>query len=219
MLALPFRSAALALAVVTAITAAEPAATPAPAPAAPPTTEALIRARQAERIKGKVGVTSPRPALSPTAAPVNLPAPTAAQLAAAAAAATAPAPSTPADLAQSRTETPELLPKVEVRRGRATAIEREVFEQERDIAREKANAKSSDADRALNDTKRSFSLFGGQTTKQRETVAKERVSLMEAERDLMEAIAYAKTPAEKDALRKELNELKALRRDLESALR
>lgn len=217
MLALPFRSVALALAVVTAITAAEPAATPTPAPAAPPTTEALIRARQAERIKGKAGATAPKSALSPTAAPVNLPAPTAAQLAAAAAA--APAPSTPADLAQSRTETPELLPKVEVRRGRATAIEREVFEQERDIAREKANAKSSDADRALNDTKRSFSLFGGQTTKQRETVAKERVSLMEAERDLMEAIAYAKTPAEKDALRKELNELKALRRDLESALR
>jgi len=216
MLALPFRSAALVLAVVTTLTAAEPAPPPA-APPAPPTTEALIRARQAERIKGKAGATAPKPALSPTAAPVNLPAPTAAQLAAAAAA--APAPSSPADLARSRTETPELLPKVEVRRGRATAIEREVFEQERDIAREKANAKSSDADRALNDTKRSFSLFGGQTTKHRETVAKERVSLMESERDVMEAIAYAKTPAEKDALRKELNELKALRRDLESGLR
>jgi len=218
MLALPFRSAALALAVVTALTAAEPAATPA-APPAPPTTEALIRARQADRIKGKAGATAPKSALSPTAAPVNLPAPTAAQLAAAAAAAPAPASSSPADLARARTETPELLPKVEVRRGRTTAIEREVFEQERDIAREKTNAKSSDADRALNDTKRSFSLFGGQTTGHRETVAKERVGLMEAERDIMEAIAYAKTPSEKAALRKELNELKALRRDLESALR
>jgi hypothetical protein len=39
------------------------------------------------------------------------------------------------------------------------------------------------------------------------------------ERDLMEAIAYAKTKEEKEALRKELNEIKALRRDLETALR
>ena len=112
------------------------------------------------------------------------------------------------------------MPKVEVRRSRATEIELEVFKQEKEIERERAKIKSTDTDRALNQTSsKSLSIFGGQTTTQRESVAKERVSLMESERDLMEAIAYAKTKEEKEALRKELNEIKALRRDLESALR
>ncbi len=196
--------------------AAEPAAPapetppPAPAPAAAPApaptvvTEAMIRARQAERIKAKA---SPKPAEAPlplkseTGAPAHLPAPTA------------------AELARLKTETPDVLPKVEVRRSRATEIELEVFKQEKEIAREKVKTKSSDTDRALNGSPKVLKIFGGQSTTQRETVAKERVSLMESERDLMEAIAYAKTKEEKDALRKELNEIKALRRDLESALR
>jgi hypothetical protein len=42
---------------------------------------------------------------------------------------------------------------------------------------------------------------------------------MESERDILEAIAYAKTKEQKDALRKELEQIRSLRRDLESALR
>ena len=42
---------------------------------------------------------------------------------------------------------------------------------------------------------------------------------MESERDILEAIAYAKTKAEKDELRKELDQIRALRRDLEAAAR
>jgi hypothetical protein len=201
-----------AVALLGALRAAEPSApapTPTPAPAQTPgaVTEAMIRARQAERIKAKTSTkpaqaATPAPAKSETGAPAHLAAPTA------------------AELAQSKTETPEVLPKVEVRRTRATEIELEVFKQEKEIAREKAKIKSTDTDRALNGSSgKALSIFGGQTTTQRETVAKERVSLMESERDLMEAIAYAKTKEEKDALRKELNEIKALRRDLESALR
>lgn len=209
----PLALAALsAVALLGTIRAAEPSApapTPTPAPAQSPgaVTEAMIRARQAERIKAKTSAkpapaATPAPAKSETGAPAHLPAPTA------------------AELAQSKTETPEVLPKVEVRRSRASEIEMEVFKQEKEIAREKAKIKSTDTDRALNGSStKALSIFGGQTTTQRETVAKERVSLMESERDLMEAIAYAKTKEEKDALRKELNEIKALRRDLESALR
>jgi len=42
---------------------------------------------------------------------------------------------------------------------------------------------------------------------------------MESERDILEAIAYAKTKEQKDELRKELEQIRSLRRDLESALR
>lgn len=198
-----------------------PAATPAqnpaaPAVSAPPVTEAMIRARRAEHLKAKL---PPKPGAAKDE-PATLPA----ALAANPANATAPAPAdtkaeNPADLTKSKAEPAEVLPKVEVRRTRVTEIEREVFEQERDIAREKQKTKSSELDRALNDPKKSFSLFGGESTKQRETMAKERVSLMESERDILEAIAYAKTKAEKDELRKELDQIRALRRDLEAAAR
>ena len=128
-------------------------------------------------------------------------------------------PENPNDLAKSKNETADVLPKVEVRRGRVTEIEREVFEQEREIAREKQKTKSSDLDRALNEPNKALKIFGGESTKQRETVAKERVSLMESERDILEAIAYAKTKEQKNELRKELEQIRSLRRDLETALR
>jgi hypothetical protein len=50
-------------------------------------------------------------------------------------------------------------------------------------------------------------------------MASERVSLMESEKDIIEAIAHAKTKEEKAELQKELNEIKALRRDLEKSVR
>jgi hypothetical protein len=181
-------------------------ATPEPAK---PVTEEMIRARLAEHIKTKAAA---KQTATTTPAP-NTPSDTAAT--------TSPATIAEKEMAAAKTDPAAMLPKVEVRRTRTSEIEKEVFQQEKDIAREKLKTKSTDADRALNGTGKSkaLSIFGGETTKQRETVASERVSLMESERDIMEAIAYAKTKEEKDALRKELNELKALRRDLESALR
>jgi hypothetical protein len=199
-----------------ATTASSPATTPAQAPA-PAVTEAMIRARRAEHLKAKV-VAKP---ITETAAPrTDLPA----ALSANGTATTAAAPAdtkaeNPNDLAKSKSESADVLPKVEVRRGRVTEIEREVFEQERDIAREKQKTKSTDLDRALNEPSKALKIFGGESTKQRESIAKERVSLMESERDILEAIAYAKTKEQKEALRKELEQIRSLRRDLESALR
>ena len=200
----------------TATSASAPATTAAQAPA-PAVTEAMIRARRAEHLKAKV-VAKP---ITETATPrTDLPA----ALSANGTAPTAAAPAdikaeNPNDLAKSKSEAADVLPKVEVRRGRVTEIEREVFEQERDIAREKQKTKSTDLDRALNEPNKALKIFGGESTKQRETVAKERVSLMESERDILEAIAYAKTKEQKDELRKELEQIRSLRRDLESALR
>ena len=42
---------------------------------------------------------------------------------------------------------------------------------------------------------------------------------MEAEKDLIEAIAYAKTKEEKADLQKQLDELKTMRRQLDKSLR
>ena len=42
---------------------------------------------------------------------------------------------------------------------------------------------------------------------------------MEEEKDLIEAIAHAKTKEEKEELRKQLDELKAMRRQLEKSLK
>jgi hypothetical protein len=199
-----------------ATTTSAPAAAPAQAPA-PAVTEAMIRARRAEHLKAKV-VAKP---ITETATPrTDLPA----ALSANGTAPTAAAPAdtkaeNPNDLAKSKSESADVLPKVEVRRGRVTEIEREVFEQEREIAREKQKTKSTDLDRALNEPSKALKIFGGESTKQRESIAKERVSLMESERDILEAIAYAKTKEQKEALRKELEQIRSLRRDLESALR
>ena len=79
----------------------------------------------------------------------------------------------------------------------------------------------SDLDQSLNDAKaaKKFSLFGGKTTEQRESVAAERVSLMEAERDILEAMKQNKTPAELALLQKQIDDLRTVRRNLDTELR
>ncbi|MBP6508405.1 MAG: hypothetical protein KA257_12645 [Opitutaceae bacterium] len=113
------------------------------------------------------------------------------------------------------------LPGIEVRGTRITEIDIKIRKLEKEIAREKKKTKSSDLDKSLNDPAltKSFSLFGGKSTEQRESVAAERVSLMEGERDLLEAMKTARTKAEVDLLQKKVDDLKAMRRDLDQALR
>jgi hypothetical protein len=118
-------------------------------------------------------------------------------------------------------EKPTVLPKVEVRKSRITELDQKLAKQEQDIARERKNLKASEVDSALNDAKiaRPLSILGGESTQFRQHVASERVELMEAEKDLIEAIAHAKTKTEKQELQKQLDELKAVRRELEKSLR
>ncbi|MGH7944539.1 MAG: hypothetical protein ACREH8_19085 [Opitutaceae bacterium] len=118
-------------------------------------------------------------------------------------------------------EPPTVLPKVEVKKGRITELDQQLAKQEQAIARERKNLKTSEVDAALNDTKiaRPLSIFGGESSQFRKRVASERVELMEAEKDLIEAIARAKTKAGKQELQKQLDELKAFRRELDKSLR
>lgn len=113
------------------------------------------------------------------------------------------------------------MPKVEVKKGRITVLDQQLAKQEEDIARERKNLKTSEADLALNDSKVSkpLAIFGGESAQFRKRVASERVELMEAEKDIIEAIARAKTKAEKDELQKQLDEIRTFRRELDKTLR
>jgi hypothetical protein len=114
-----------------------------------------------------------------------------------------------------------VLPKMEVKKGRITVLDQEIAKQEQDIAREKKNLKPTETELALNDMKvaKPASIFGGESAQFRQRVASERVELMEAEKDILEAMKLAKTQAEKDKLQKELDQFRAMRRDLEKSLR
>lgn len=114
-----------------------------------------------------------------------------------------------------------ILPKVEVRKDRITELDRQLHEQNKAIAREKKNTRQSEVDKTLNDSRvaKALSIFGGESSQHRSGIAQERVELMEAESDLLEAIAHAKTKEEKQELEKQLDQLKAMRRDLEKLLR
>jgi hypothetical protein len=118
-------------------------------------------------------------------------------------------------------EAPAILPKMEVKKSRITELDQKLAKQELDIERERKNLKASEVDTALNTAKiaRPLAIFGGESSQFRQRVASERVELMEAEKDLIEAIAHARTKDEKQKLQKQLDEIKAFRRDLERALR
>jgi hypothetical protein len=63
-----------------------------------------------------------------------------------------------------------------------------------------------------------LAIFGGQSSDDRSTVAKERVAMMEEERDMIEAIAQATTKEEKAELQKTLESMREMRRELEKSL-
>jgi len=141
------------------------------------------------------------------------------------AAATTPAATPATTAAPSRKETSRepatVLPKVEVRKSRITVLDQQLAKQEEDIARERKNLKPSEVDLALNDAKiaQPLAIFGGESTQFRQRVASERVQLMEAEKDIIEAIARARTKEEKAELQKQLDEIRSFRRELDKTLR
>ena len=110
-----------------------------------------------------------------------------------------------------------LLPRVEVNQSRVTELAIALQAIDREIAREKKNVKASPLDESLNDPEvaHKLTILGGSSSEDRSRLAEERVSLLEAERDLTEQIFSARTDAERAELQKQLNELKTMRRQLE----
>lgn len=202
------------LSVVFAIAGAVVAAEEAPVA---PSAHDILRAQLAAQAKAKAEGKPTGPLQTPV-----LPAPEPAGdtnplLARPAPAATTSTSSTPAAKAEPAT----VLPKVEVRKDRITKLDQQLAKQDQDIAREKKNTKPSELDKALNDDKiaKPLAIFGGESTQYRKQVASERVSLMEDEKDLIEAIAHAKTKEEKAELQKQLDFVRQERRELEQSLR
>ncbi|MES2695788.1 MAG: hypothetical protein V4773_20105 [Verrucomicrobiota bacterium] len=183
-------------------------------------------AEDAKKTEATKGTSAPTPGAAtlppPSPTPVGPLAPTATATTLAKPAsvpAAAPAPTKTA--AQTEKEKATVLPKVEVKKGRITVLDQQLAKQELDIARERKNLKASEVDLALNDSKvaQPLAIFGGESSQFRQRVASERVELMEAEKDIIEAIARARTKEEKQELQKQLDQIRAFRRDLDKSLR
>lgn len=110
---------------------------------------------------------------------------------------------------------PVMLPRVELRSRKFTELDKVLQKYEKQIAEEKEELEPNDFDDALNDEKRSFSIFGGRTRQYRKQIAKERVYLLEFEKDLVEAQAKTTSKEEKEALQKYIDDIKKMRRELE----
>jgi hypothetical protein len=147
------------------------------------------------------------------ASPAAAPAPAAKE-------ATAPA-VTAAEAAKAGEQAATVLPPVEVRKRKLSEFERDIRIQETEIIREKKNTVPTEVDKALNDSKisRALAIFGGQSGEYRASIASERVSMMEDEKDIIEAINNATTPEEKQTLQKQLVEMRKMRRELEKSLK
>jgi hypothetical protein len=188
----------------------------------------VLRARMAEDAQkqaapaAKASALAPVPTLPaatpPPPAPTN-PAASPDQPAAPSPAAAAAAKDAPAAKVGQQPAT--VLPKMEVRKSRITVLDQQLALQEEAIARERKNLKPSEVDLALNDEKvaKPLAIFGGESAQFRKRVASERVELMEVEKDLLQAIAQARTKKEKDELQSQLDQIRAVRRDLEKSLR
>ena len=89
------------------------------------------------------------------------------------------------------------------------------------ITRYSKRIKRTDLDKTLNssDNPKVLSIFGGNTADQREAIAYERVSLMEAERDILQAMKYVQTHQKDKQLKKQLNAIRTMITQLEQNLR
>lgn len=139
----------------------------------------------------------------------------------------APAAATPAPAAGDTAAAPvefnpaTVLPEVRIRKDRITELDQQLAKQNKEIAREKQNTKPTALDETINSPKlsKAFALFGGQSSEDRSSIAKERVAMMEEEKEIMEAIAQAGTKEEKEQLQKVLDSMRTMRRELEQSLR
>jgi hypothetical protein len=182
-------------------------------PATKPARNEAMRAKMVEDAKNQAAKSAATSPTTPTSSPTSKP-----DAAPATPATPVPLDASPAP-AKTASEPATILPKIEVNRSKLHPLARELYEKEKEIAREKELTKPTELDKALNNPKVSIPLFGGQSTSSRASVASERKALLEAEADLIEEIGRARTKEQKMELRKQLDELKKVRRELEHAIR
>ena len=181
-------------------------------------TEEEIQARLAEHARRKSAPTPAADAKREVAAPADTGAPVKSKSTPATSSQNNGKSSAPAS---SDAKNPAVLPPVDVRKDRITELDRQLEKQNKEMAREKKNTKPTPLDETLNGPKVSkvFALFGGQSSEDRSNIARERVAMMEEEREMIEAIDQATTKEEKEQLQKTLDSMRTMRRELERALR
>ena len=103
---------------------------------------------------------------------------------------------------------------------RISDLDIEIKKLNKKIVRYSKRIKRTDLDKTLNsgDNPKILNIFGGNTANQREAIAYERVSLMEAERDILEAMKYVQTHQKDKQLKKQLNAIRTMITQLESNL-
>lgn len=115
---------------------------------------------------------------------------------------------------------PVELPKFEVLgASRVHAIDVELKKLDKLIAREKKSVHSTELDRAFNNTEvsKAATIFGGNSADHLAAVAATRVSLMESERDVLEAMKRPATLEARAEMQKEIDQLRTIRRNLDDA--
>ena len=121
--------------------------------------------------------------------------------------------------AKAANQEPIVLPTIQVTAGRIREIDKAIGRLDKQIAREKKKVKSTELDRALNNRKvaTTAAIFGGNSADHLSAVAATRVSLMETERAVLEAMKRPVTEAALSALETELEQLRITRRNLDDA--
>ena len=111
------------------------------------------------------------------------------------------------------------LPIIQVRQDRIRKLDKEIGKIDKLIVREKAKVKSSDLDRALNNPQlaHAAAIFGGNSADHLSAVAASRVSLLEAERAVLEDMKRPGTATALAQLETELDQLRTTRRNLDDA--
>lgn len=110
------------------------------------------------------------------------------------------------------------LPLIVVRPERVKQLDKEIAKLEKLIVREKKKVKSTDLDRALNNSKlaSAAAIFGGNSSEHLSEVAASRVSLLEAERDVVEEMKHPGTADNLKHLEDERLQLQEIRRNLDN---
>ncbi|MCF7689540.1 MAG: hypothetical protein K9N01_14715 [Cephaloticoccus sp.] len=114
-----------------------------------------------------------------------------------------------------------MMDRVTITSSRITELDVQIKKLDKEIVRAKKKIKPTELDETLNSDKTPAALliFGGKTAGQRQSVAAERVNLMEAERDILEAMKHVRTKKEEAELNTQLNAFKTMRLQLDEILR
>lgn len=192
----PLRTSLLALLLCQGLFAADQTTEQKPEEAPKQATEEQIKARLAEHAREKSAKDEGElKAVEPTPAPAAADAPKA-------------------------DEPVTLMPEIKISSSRISELDIEIKKLEKKIAKEKKKIKPTELDKALNgdDAPKALAIFGGKTASQRESVAADRVTFMEAQRDILEAMKHVRTKKEQDQLQKQLNDMKTMQRELDENL-